>query len=709
MNTEILVNEFNGFIKTLESIENIYPEFYNEIAVKYREKLDIIKARFNGNNSEETDSAFYFRKLLLEENNERNYFTISSKESFSKLPSGEANSNWGATLIFDPLNDHSRIHLKKGDVLFCYRQGQFGDLNEALNMRGIYAVGIAASDPKLLFPDRENHNQWGVLISFPIQLPRHLSLRNIQMHPNTIDLTPYNGNRNDALQHIPNERHYRTLLNMLYSCNIEIKNWFENYFTDLRFEELFLPATFTNNNYKKTIEGNHENSTVKNNFIQESFVKWLIRPENYKKSYDGLCLVKVLNFWSQSFFNNSLFEISIDNIDSSIAKIKELIEDKNNLEWIKYSEATSHGSPSAILGKNNYYKFLDEFVKDDKNLKSISIKPSIALPTENTVNQKPVDEKYPHNLIVYGAPGTGKSYILNKRVEVYFPDDYFKTRVTFHPNYSYRNFIGSYKPKPVYAETSKKIFLSNRIDDHPHQKEPMIEYEFEPGPFLSMLVKALKPSNVNYNFVIVIEEINRANTAAVFGDIFQLLDRNSSGESEYSIALEPAAHDYLKSEGINSNSIRIPKNLYLWATMNNADQGVLPLDSAFKRRWSFEHVGIDDGEEKRDGVMAFPFDLPGGNSGKITWRVFRKKINTILIGLSVNEDKLIGPFFLKESEIALKDSIKNKLLMYLKEDALKYKSGLFEKFDNDSTFSAIAKNYDAGKNVFDKNIKWFED
>ena len=98
-----------------------------------------------------------------------------------------------------------------GDILFCYRQGQFSSLNDALNTRGIYGVGIAATNPLEIFPDKSGHNKYGVVVCFPILLNNHLQLSNIQMHPNTIDLTPYNGNRNDALQHIPDAKHYKTL------------------------------------------------------------------------------------------------------------------------------------------------------------------------------------------------------------------------------------------------------------------------------------------------------------------------------------------------------------------------------------------------------------------------------------------------------------------------------------------------------------------
>lgn len=309
----------------------------------------------------------------------------------------------------------------------------------------------------------------------------------------------------------------------------------------------------------------------------------------------------------------------------------------------------------------------------------------------------------PHNLILYGAPGTGKSFELKSRIEGgtkkhskgLFPNEELRKRITFHPNYSYRNFVGSYKPKPIYREgdTDKKYYDSSKKESN-QSLEPLIEYVFEAGPLLEMYVKA--HHNPDHNFVIIIEELNRANPAAVFGDMFQLLDRKD-GVSEYPITLEPAANDYLISKGIDSGQIALPSNLYLWATMNNADQGVMPMDSAFKRRWSFEYMALDENEkEVKDQLISFPWGTT------IKWNKFRDKINTELIGLNINEDKLIGPFFLKEEELENPKAILNKLLLYLKDDVLKYNSGIFKK--ELKTFSKIVESYNADKNVFEEKL-----
>ena len=247
------------------------------------------------------------------------------------------------------------------------------------------------------------------------------------------------------------------------------------------------------------------------------------------------------------------------------------------------------------------------------------------------------------NIIYFGAPGTGKSYNLNKDKDDLlkeFKDNY--ERVTFHPDYSYANFVGTYKPVP---------------------ENNSITYRYVPGPFMRILKKALnKPDEP---FMLIIEEINRANVAAVFGDVFQLLDRDENNESEYAIETSEDMRTYL-----NKNKIKLPQNLFIWATMNSADQGVFPMDTAFKRRWDFKYFSINHNENliKNSHVII--------NDKLLNWNDLRKRINDELLSYNINEDKLIGPFFAftksmnEEIEIkTFKDIFKNKIIMYLFEDA----------------------------------------
>ncbi|WP_413406691.1 AAA family ATPase [Paenibacillus amylolyticus] len=318
---------------------------------------------------------------------------------------------------------------------------------------------------------------------------------------------------------------------------------------------------------------------------------------------------------------------------------------------------------------------------------------------EFMVDTTPVDEHTPleatYNRILFGAPGTGKSYTLETE-KAQFGDNY--ERVTFHPNYSYGQFVGTYKPVPMDRE---------------------ITYKFVPGPFTRTLVKAIKNGTPQ---LLIIEEINRANVAAVFGDVFQLLDRRD-GVSQYPIETSEDMRTFLASE-LESNflsctdetekkrmldkyrKIVIPSNMYIWATMNSADQGVFPMDTAFKRRWEFEYIGIDDGS---DEIETYIVTLPNGK--QVSWNTLRKEINSILLkSCKVNEDKLLGPFFLGLSALAngekFNEMFKSKLLMYLFEDAAKqYRKVVFSGCDA-STYSNVCIAYDnIGDEIFSLNLQ----
>lgn len=267
-------------------------------------------------------------------------------------------------------------------------------------------------------------------------------------------------------------------------------------------------------------------------------------------------------------------------------------------------------------------------------------------------------------------------------------------RVTFHPNYSYAQFVGTYKP----------------VQDNDDKKQ--IKYEYVPGPFMRMYCSAKK--NPNNDFLLIIEEINRANVAAVFGDVFQLLDRKK-GVSEYPVAASEDVRNYLADNGINDKELCIPNNMYIWATMNSADQGVFPMDTAFKRRWEFEYIGIDENE---DGIKVYDIPLQKNTDGShewIKWNDLRHSINNKLTEMKINEDKLLGPYFISEEKLKLVEgkneenaaefvkSFKSKVLMYLFEDAVKMRPG--DLFDESAIgrlrFSDICQKFDEiGQDIF---------
>ena len=301
--------------------------------------------------------------------------------------------------------------------------------------------------------------------------------------------------------------------------------------------------------------------------------------------------------------------------------------------------------------------------------------------------------EFERNRIVFGAPGTGKSYKLKQDSEEILKNtEGSLERVTFHPDYSYSQFVGTYKP------------VSDANGD--------IRYKFVPGPFMRVYIDALKSgrSKNPQPHVLLVEEINRARVAAVFGDVFQLLDRDANGVSEYSIQSTEDIRKYLAEElggkPEKYQYIQIPDNMFIWATMNSADQGVFPMDTAFKRRWSFQYIGIDDSEENvRD------YEIPigmGDNRKYINWNQLRKAINDILSDeCKVNEDKLLGPFFISKSMLdnALQNEDKfvkafeSKVIMYLFEDVMKMRpSSIFKGHDKNN-----------GKMIFSEICKAFEE
>ena len=362
--------------------------------------------------------------------------------------------------------------------------------------------------------------------------------------------------------------------------------------------------------------------------------------------------------------------------------------------------------PSVDIEQLNYYKKSLETNFEITPKKTIiyqqdDIEKSSELVTKNI--------SFPLNLILYGAPGTGKSYNLNKDANSNFPKENI-TRVTFYPNYAYYNFVGAFRPKPIYANIvdDRKLFDTDKKSELVQQKEPIIDYTFVPGPFLTQLVNAL--NNPEKSYLLIIEEINRANAATVFGDIFQLFDRNKDGVSEYSIKLNPEITAYLKQnleESINrdffeTKEIKLPSNLYLWATMNSADQGVQPMDAAFKRRWSFQYLPLNKNESER-AESKIKLNFLNTADKLVSWNYFREQLNNYLKEeLKIQEDRLIGPFFLKEEELLQEDAIKNKLLLYLREDIARHNS---RKLFKQVTFSDIILNYDAGKEIFNFLVK----
>ena len=284
-------------------------------------------------------------------------------------------------------------------------------------------------------------------------------------------------------------------------------------------------------------------------------------------------------------------------------------------------------------------------------------------------------------LITYGAPGTGKSYGIEEVVKVYADT----VRTTFHPDSDYATFVGCYKPtmkheKKTYILEGKEAEVKGE-DGNP-VFEDRIVYDFVPQAFTKAYVRAWRKmvpgadGKIAPQFL-VIEEINRGNCAQIFGDLFQLLDRDGAGYSKYAIEADSDLAKHIAKEladissGIPSDIssgkiLKLPPNLYIWATMNTSDQSLFPMDSAFKRRWEWEYIPIKDaGKDWKivaDGV-------------EFKWWDFIKVINKYIFDTLKSEDKQLGYFFARPdddvSDKIVASKFVNKVLFYLYNDVFK--------------------------------------
>lgn len=304
--------------------------------------------------------------------------------------------------------------------------------------------------------------------------------------------------------------------------------------------------------------------------------------------------------------------------------------------------------------------------------------------------------------IFYGAPGTGKSHTIKEETK---ESDVIRT--TFHPDTDYSTFVGAYKPTTALLPICDELGQPMKIGATTLHKEQIV-YEFVAQSFLQAYVNAWKKFDKDDKQYLVIEEINRGNCAQIFGDLFQLLDRNDYGFSDYPIkadadmkrqlqkafaGLAIAQKDKINamyegkdivSQVLNGDILLLPNNLYIWATMNTSDQSLFPIDSAFKRRWDWTYMPISNAE--KDWIIEV-------DGSKYDWWQFLQKINE-KIGSTTNfEDKKLGYFFCKAQDgvISAKTFV-GKVIFYLWNDVFKdYEFG-----------DAIFNDEDGSKLSFDK-------
>ena len=259
-------------------------------------------------------------------------------------------------------------------------------------------------------------------------------------------------------------------------------------------------------------------------------------------------------------------------------------------------------------------------------------------------------------------------------------------RTTFHPDYDYAQFVGAYKPK---------------------KEGNVISYSFVPQVFAKAYVAAWKlyfcagnASTAENQVYLVVEEINRGNCAQIFGDIFQLLDRNSEGFSQYSVDADCDFAEWLKEESVlkdvwtdyeskvGEGKLKLPPNLNILATMNTSDQSLFPMDSAFKRRFDWEYVPISfDGKE----AAKYEIDVLDSKGNRYLWKDFVETVNEKILNLTESEDKQLGEFFIKpdNGNVISKDRFLGKVIFYLWNEVCKdeHKNGSFFRTKDDGYFT----------------------
>lgn len=350
----------------------------------------------------------------------------------------------------------------------------------------------------------------------------------------------------------------------------------------------------------------------------------------------------------------------INSDDKSFVEFRKLLQPDDFLIMLKkyqQFEYEAFGISNSSLSENNSLiginnKFYYSVSTTTRANISTLIRTDVSildLPNKETEKETTIGR----NIIYYGVPGAGKSHTIEKDYNINDGNSIVE-RVVFHPDYTYSDFVGQLLPT---TEQGK------------------VKYSFQPGPFTTILLSAIKNPNVQH--ILIIEEINRGNAPAIFGDLFQLLDREENGESKYKITNKEIANiAYETITDKNDAKISIPSNLTIVATMNTSDQNVFTLDTAFQRRWEMrliENKFTEQHEFANKPIL----------DTTVTWKTFCETMNSIIVGngarTTSTEDKRLGIYFVKAKDIELGDGSKNqlrkfpeKVIKYLWDDAFKF-------------------------------------
>lgn len=323
-----------------------------------------------------------------------------------------------------------------------------------------------------------------------------------------------------------------------------------------------------------------------------------------------------------------------------------------------------------------------------------NIIPKLVSYIKNSTIFLPIEKReYPLQVMYYGAPGTGKSYSISSLIRQSYPsfneydDNPYVFRTTIYRDYSYFDFVGNIMPVT---------------------KDGKISYEFVTGIFTTALFTALRNQDRGIDVYLILEEMSRGDIASIFGDIFQLLDRDDTGKSMYGIN-NKSIYEYLSFNGVlkAGYKIIIPSNLHIIGTVNTSDQNVNVIDTAFKRRFDFKYVGVEPIKaDNNDYVNNFSINFT--HADKYEWVKLYQAINHVIINdLGLAEDKQLGPFFLKDkgNDDLNREQVANKLLHYLWQDVerVSYSRGsLFD--DGITSFSQLYYTFDKQENILSKSV-----
>lgn len=342
---------------------------------------------------------------------------------------------------------------------------------------------------------------------------------------------------------------------------------------------------------------------------------------------------------------------------------KSLLKEFYNL-LILQPDITANEARNELSGKSEIDKFEYGYASTLMQMAQMMLTSSHSTDS-SVINRNPHSSR---QVIYYGAPGTGKSHKIKEILagQNIQKENIFRT--TFHPDSDYSTFVGAYKPtrgkKPLYGLNGSTTVRMQ--EDGKPLNEETITYNFIPQAFLNAYIRSYQTTD---NVYLIIEEINRGNCAQIFGDLFQLLDRDAEGKSEYTIKADTDLKAYLEetlgtdNEGIKDGEICLPSNLYIYATMNTSDQSLFPIDSAFKRRWDWEYEPIK--YKNTDWVI----DI---NGEKFSWVSFQRIVNSRILASTNSEDKMLGDFFVNPHNKIITDTLfLNKILFYLWNDVCK--------------------------------------